>query len=146
MRHCSIHIFWTPISLSDLFFLGKPAWTLKSDGWIRNCTTQVVKMWIQLSNLLHGVGCFVAFGNRIRSCTYGITLVRWHIFHFCCIMIRITHIESWLKTTHYLFKAKQQWASLNKHYLSYTYLFVDFYCKSMFICRQLTYSRFKNKW
>ena len=41
--------------------------------------------------------------------------------------------------------AKQQWASLNKHFLSITSLFVNFYCKYMFICRQVKYSRFKNK-
>jgi len=26
------HLFWTPLSPCDLFFLGKPAWTLESDG------------------------------------------------------------------------------------------------------------------
>jgi len=41
--------------------------------------------------------------------------------------------------------AKQQWPSRNKHFLSNTSLFVDFYCKYMFICRQVKYSGFKNK-
>ena len=46
---------------------------------------------------------------------------------FCRILICITHsayMESWLKTTHRLFKAKHQWASLNKHFLSYTSLLI----------------------
>ena len=30
MRHCGIHAFQTALSPSDLFFLGKPAWTLES--------------------------------------------------------------------------------------------------------------------
>jgi len=34
--------------------------------------------------------------------------------------------------------AKQQWASLNKHFLSNTSIFVNFYCKYMFICGRWT--------
>ena len=87
MQHCGIHVFLTSISPSDLFFLGKPAWTLGSDSWIQNFTTQRLKFRIQPSDSqshqsLHGATCFVAFANRIRSRTCGITLVRLHVFHF----------------------------------------------------------------
>ena len=62
---------------------------------LHNFTTQVIKIWIQPSNLNHSphrVICFVAFGNRIRSRKYGITPVHWLIFHLFFILIRITHI------------------------------------------------------
>ena len=36
---------------------------------------------------------------------------------------------------------KQHW--VNKHFLLNTPLFVDFYCKYLFICRQVKYSRLK---
>jgi len=39
--------------------------------------------------------------------------------------------------------AKQHWASLNRQFLSNTSLFVNLYCKYMFICRQVKFSRLK---
>ena len=81
MWHCGIHVFRTPLSPSDLFFLGKRVWTLELGGWNQNFTTQIVKIWIQSSDShlhqsLHGAIQFFAFCNGIHSRTYGITLVR----------------------------------------------------------------------
>ena len=73
-------------------------------------------------------------------------------YFFQIHITRTTFMESWLKSTHHLFKwchrlkvvfiavYWQQWASLNKHFLSNTYLFVNFYCKYMFICSQVKYN------
>ena len=36
---CGIHVFQTPLSLSEIFLLGKPAWILESDGWIQTFMT-----------------------------------------------------------------------------------------------------------
>ena len=49
MRHCSsacdiaVSICFEHPSPCDLFFLGKPAWTLESYGWIPNFMTWVIK-------------------------------------------------------------------------------------------------------
>ena len=54
---------------------------------LQNFTTQVIKIWIQLSNSnshqsLHGAFHFVTFGNCIRSCTYGVMIEHLHVFQF----------------------------------------------------------------
>ena len=85
---------------------------------------------------LHGAIRFVAYTvAHIESRLYG-----YMLSIFCRILNRQTHtsyMESWITTTHHLFKAKHQRASLNKHFLSYTSPFVDFYCKYMFVCWQV---------
>ena len=78
-------------------------WTVE----IQNCMTRVVKIWIQPfdSQSLHGAIHFVAFRNCIRSCTYGITFISLHIFHFLLHSdSHTTYMESRLKITYSLFK------------------------------------------
>jgi len=48
-----IHVFWTPLSRSNLFFLGKPAWTLES----RIFQPGVLKFWIQHQSLHGAIRC-----------------------------------------------------------------------------------------
>jgi len=114
MHHCGsicdivVSMCFSP---SDLFFLGKPHWTLELDSWIQNFMTWVIKMWFQPSNShqsIHGVIRFVTFRNHIRNHTYGITLVHLHVFWFFFFFwIHITYtvyMESWLMPPHRLFK------------------------------------------
>ena len=66
-------IFGHPPTYSDLFSMRNPA--------------RVIKFRIHPSNsylleLLHGAIHFVAFADHICSCTYGITLIHLHVFHF----------------------------------------------------------------
>ena len=84
MRHCGIHMFRTPPSPSDIFFLGKPACTLESDGWIWNFITRVVKFWIQHQSL-HGAICFVTFA-------YTVAHVESHHMFTCFPFLSHSHI------------------------------------------------------
>jgi len=68
------------------------------------------------------------------------------------IYIHTLHFFTWIEQTPDIYSesgngygnsAKQHWASLNKHFLLSTSLFIDFYCKYMFIRRQVKYSRLK---
>jgi len=98
-----------------------------------------------LHQSLVGVVCSVTFGNHIRSWAYGITLVHLHVFHlngalFLVIWNFIYIVRVKMATGN---SAKQQWATLNKHFLSNTSLLVDFYCTYMFMCRQVKYNRLK---
>jgi len=178
MRQCSSVC---DIALSRCF--GHPSHLLTYFSW-ESLHWHLNQMWIQLSDShshqsLHGAIHFVAFRNRIHSCTYA---MESHLYIFYLLSdSQATYIESRLKTTHHLFKwcrwvkvvfiavyllhfliiwnciyfvrvkmatgnsAKQQCASLNKLFLSNTFLFVYFYCKYMFICRQVKYCRYKNK-
>ena len=39
MQFCGIHVFRTPLSPSYLFSMGKPAWTIEWDSWIKDFMT-----------------------------------------------------------------------------------------------------------
>ena len=70
IRHCSIHVFRTPLSPFGLFFLGMPAWTLESEGWIQNFTNQ------SLQGAIH----FVAFTHvESWSYVYIYSVYRWNL-------------------------------------------------------------------
>ena len=87
MWHWGIDVFWTPLSPSYQFFLGKPLWALKSDGWIQNFMTR---------SLNSGFNC--------PFCrTYKITLVHLHVFYFLSDL-HTMYMEPHIKTTHCLFK------------------------------------------
>ena len=96
--------FWFP--LSDLFFLGKPAWTLELDYGIQNFTTRSHK--IMHSTVRYPFAPISTQSNpvcRIRLCnrTCRIMLVHLHVFHF--LSHSDSHnacIESWLKVLWFL--------------------------------------------
>ena len=130
MQHANPTVYatlWYPCVLDTpltylTILLGKASLDTRI-GWLNpEFYEWVVKIWIQLFDshlhqLLHGAICFVAFGNRIRSCTYGIMLVRLHVFHFLSYS-HTAYMESRLKTTHHLFK----WCRLLKA------VFIAVYC------------------
>jgi len=73
---CGIHVFWTPLSPSEIFFIGKPVWILKSGSW--SLQLRIINFWIQQSDSdqsLHGMISFVAG----RTC--GIMFLRLNVFH-----------------------------------------------------------------
>ena len=80
---CSIHVFRTPLSLSEIFFLGKPGysnWMVES----RSLWPGVINFWIQQSDshqLLHGIIHCWTFKLIIFII---LTLIKISVCYFTC--------------------------------------------------------------
>jgi len=105
MQHCSIYVFWTPLSP---IFLGKACLDTEI-GWLnpefydpghKNMDSIV---WFAFASTATWSDPFFAFVNRIHSQKYGIMLVRLYVFHFF-LDSHNTYMESRLKITHHLFE------------------------------------------
>jgi len=162
MSLCDIAVskcFWTPLSHCHLLFLGKPFFYDPGHKiWIHSFVTfrnpicsstyGIILVWLHVFNFLLDLhNAYMESRLKTTHC----------LFKWCCPLKAVFIAVYWpLVLGNFIYivrvkmavgnSARQQWASLNKHFLSKTSLFVDFYGKYIFICWQVKCGRFKIKW